>query len=478
MEYIVNKCAGKFRLNAPQGEAYEAILTVPSIEIAQKYYHLFKEFIANGKVSDSIKEKCVDFPKIAITYTVTENDENSLGNQEAMKESLADYNKMFGTNFALDSLQAYNTNLNDRLARKKGRYKQRKEQLDLVIVVDRLLTGFDAPPCAILFVDRPPMAPQNLIQAFSRTNRIFDKSKRYGMIVIFQRSAQFQTAVDGALLLYSNGGTKEVSAPTFAEIEKEFKEALSELRSIAPTPEAADSLHNDVSSMQKFAKAFQKVDRLSGELQVYQEWEGKDLSDYGMVKEELDEYGGKYQNVIEELKKPKPDQPPVSIDIGYELENIRSVTIDYRYIVSLIQSYMPSEDELIVEPIEDDAIDKHIEKLRETNPALADVISDFWEDMKKDPMKYRGLDAMSVIETRIEEIIRSQIDSFAKEWCTQKKDIIAILNTFKKGDKISMATDYESYSKTHEGVSKLKYNRRAKDAVMALVEKIRPLREK
>lgn len=93
-------------------------------------------------------------------------------------------------------------------------------------------------------------------------------------------------------------------------------------------------------------------------------------------------------------------------------------------------------------------------------------------------MKYRGLDAMSVIETRIEEIIRSQIDSFAKEWCTQKKDIIAILNTFKKGDKISMATDYESYSKTHEGVSKLKYNRRAKDAVMALVDKIRPLREK
>ena len=478
VEYIVNKCAGKFRLNAPQGEAYEAILTVPSIEIAQKYYHLFKEFIANGKVSDSIKEKCVDFPKIAITYTVTENDENSIGNQEAMKESLADYNKMFGTNFALDSLQAYNTNLNDRLARKKGRYKQRKEQLDLVIVVDRLLTGFDAPPCAILFVDRPPMAPQNLIQAFSRTNRIFDKSKRYGMIVIFQRSAQFQTAVDGALLLYSNGGTKEVSAPTFAEIEKEFKEALSELRSIAPTPEAADSLHNDVSSMQKFAKAFQKVDRLSGELQVYQEWEGKDLSDYGMVKEELEEYGGKYQNVIEELKKPKPDQPPVSIDIGYELENIRSVTIDYRYIVSLIQNYMPSEDELIVEPIEDDAIDKHIEKLRETNPALADVISDFWEDMKKDPMKYRGLDAMSVIETRIEEIIRSQIDSFAKEWCTQKKDIIAILNTFKKGDKISMATDYESYSKTHEGVSKLKYNRRAKDAVVELVEKIRPLREK
>ena len=128
--------------------------------------------------------------------------------------------------------------------------------------------------------------------------------------------------------------------------------------------------------------------------------------------------------------------------------------------------------------IEDEGIDKHIEKLRETNPALADVINGFWEDMKKDPIKYRGLDAMSVIETRIEEIIKNQIDDFAKEWCTQKKDVIAILNTFKKGDSISMTTDYESYSKTHAGVSKLKYVRRAKDAVAALVEKIRPLREK
>ena len=409
---------------------------------------------------------------------MAENEEKSLDNQQAMKESLRDYNEMFGTNFALDTLAAYNTNLNDRLARKKGRYKQRKEQLDIVIVVDRLLTGFDAPPCAILFVDRPPMAPQNIIQAFSRTNRIYDKSKRYGLIVIFQRSAEFQTAVDGALLLYSHGGTNEVSAPAFAEIEKEFKAALAELRSIAPTPEAADALRDDVNAMQKFAKAFQKVDRLSGELQVYQEWEGRELSDYGMEKQELNDYSGKYHNVIEELRKPKDDETPITIDVGYELENISSVTIDYRYILSLIQNYMPDEDVLIAEPIEDENIDNHIEKLRETNPALAEVISSFWNDMKKNPIKYKGLDAMTVIETRIEEIIAAQIDSFAKEWCAQKKDVIAILNTFRKGDKIALVTDYDEYKKTHEDVSKLKYNRSAKEAVIELVEKIRPLREK
>ena len=478
VEYIVNKCAGKFRLHAPQGEAYEAILTVQSIDIAQKYYKLFKEYVAGGNVSPSIKEKCVDFPKIAITYTVTENDDKSMVNQQAMKDALKDYNEMFDTNFALDSLQAYNTNLNDRLARKKGRYKQRKEQLDLVIVVDRLLTGFDAPPCAILFVDRPPMAPQNIIQAFSRTNRIYDQNKLYGMIVVFQRSAQFQTAVDGALLLYSNGGTKEVSAPPFTEIERDFQEALKELRQIAATPAEVESLKGDISAMQKFAKAFQKVDRLSGELQVYQEWEDKDFSDYGIDREQLNDYSGKYKNVIEELKKPKENEPVINIDIGYELQNIGSVTIDYRYIVSLIQTYMPDEDELIAEPIHDETIDEHITKLGESNPALASVISTFWNDMKKDPIKYKGLDALTIIETSIEKTINKKIREFSKEWCVKPQDLVAVINTFQDGDNIALQIDYDAYRESHDGVSKLKYKRAAKDAAVELIKDIRPLRDK
>lgn len=298
------------------------------------------------------------------------------------------------------------------------------------------------------------------------------------MIVIFQRSAEYKEAVDGALLLYSHGGTNEVSAPAFAELEKEFREALSELKSLAPSPEAVDGL-TDRSAMQKFAKAFQKVDRLSGELQVYQEWEDHDLSEYGVHKEMLNDYSGKYRNVIEELRKSKEDEDePIAIDIGYELENITSVTIDYRYILSLIQNYMPEEDVLIAAPIEDETIDNHIEKLRETNPALAEVIGGFWDDMKQDPIKYKGLDAMTVIETRIEEIIANQINDFTKEWCAQKKDVLAILNTFKKGDKISLVTDYDAYKQKHKGVSKLKYNRKAKDAVIELIAKIRPLREK
>ncbi|MGC4387832.1 type I restriction endonuclease subunit R, partial [Streptococcus suis] len=101
-------------------------------------------------------------PKVAITYSVTENDEASKLNQDKMKEALDDYNDMFGTNYKLAGINAYNANLNDRLARKEKKYLNRSQQLDIVIVVDRLLTGFDVPCLSTLFIDRQPMSPQNL----------------------------------------------------------------------------------------------------------------------------------------------------------------------------------------------------------------------------------------------------------------------------------------------------------------------------
>ncbi|NQM52302.1 type I restriction endonuclease subunit R, partial [Streptococcus suis] len=111
----------------------------------------------------------------------------------------------------------YNTDLNERLARKKDKYAFREEQLDLVIVVDRLLTGFDAPCLSTIFMDRQPMKPQHIIQAFSRTNRLFDEGKKFGQVVSFQTPNKFKEKVDEALSLYSNGGEFAVLAPTWLE---------------------------------------------------------------------------------------------------------------------------------------------------------------------------------------------------------------------------------------------------------------------
>lgn len=477
IDFIINKCAGKFHLNANRGEAYEAILTVKSIPIAQKYYRLMKQFIADGKVKESISQKLNDFPRIAITYTVTENDEGSIESQELMKESLHDYNAAFGTNYELDSIRAYNTDLNDRLARKKGRYRLREQQIDIVIVVDRLLTGFDAPPCAMLLVDRPPMSPQNIIQAFSRTNRLYDKAKKYGMIVVFQRSEEFKKAVDDALWLYSNGGTNDVSAPTFEEIEKNLITAIKGIREIAPVLADADQL-NDKNSMLKFVKVFQSLDKAYGEIQVYIQWADKDLErDYHISKDEFYDYLGKYQNILEKLR---PDDDPIEldgVDIEYELETIRTETIDYRYLMALIQKHIPDEDQLIYENVKDDNVEKYLSQMEESNPSLAAIIRKFWEDMKIHPENYKGMNAMAVIEQRIDNIVSDQVDKLASDWYVKKNEVLFILNNYKRNAPINIDMDYDTYKKTHD-ISKLQYKRKVKDAIIALAEKILPLRNK
>ncbi len=177
LEVILNKSYYKLGFQNGKGKTYEGLLTTSSIQLAQKYYDLLK-MVKEGKttlkIDEKIKQVLPDFPKFAITYSVTENEEGSHVNQQKMQESLDDYNKMFGTKYEISQIQGYNGNLNKRLARKDAKYKSRNEQLDLVIVVDRLLTGFDAPCLSTIFIDRPPMGPHDLIQAFSRTNRIYD----------------------------------------------------------------------------------------------------------------------------------------------------------------------------------------------------------------------------------------------------------------------------------------------------------------
>lgn len=148
LEVILNKSYHKLGFQNGKGKTFEGLLTTSSISLAQKYYELLTR-VKNGetplKIDERIKQVLPDFPKFAITYSVTENEDGSQVNQEKMKQSLDDYNAMFDTKFDISQITSYNSNLNKRLSRKDPKYKSRNEQLDLVIVVDRLLTGFDAP---------------------------------------------------------------------------------------------------------------------------------------------------------------------------------------------------------------------------------------------------------------------------------------------------------------------------------------------
>lgn len=488
IDYIVNRSAAKLWLDAPTGESFEGLLTVGSIQEAQHYYKLFKQFVADGKVSENIRKLLPDFPKIAITYTVGENEDGATANQSEMAGSLADYNAMFGTSWDLSTLGAYNNDLNDRLARKKSKYRDRSQQLDLVIVVDRLLTGFDAPCLSTIFLDRPPMKPQHLIQAFSRTNRIFNKVKRYGQIVTLQTPELYAAKIDEALRLYTNGGMDDVQAPAWSETSERLTRAVEALKTVAATEEQVDDLqmHGSLEELQAFVKAYQAVDRLIGEAQVYDEFHEEMLkTTFDMSREEFERLTGRYHNIIERIKEltEKEKIEVINIDVDYELESVKRIEVNYRYLVALLQAHMPEGNDApkVASEAEDQRISKFIEDYKKNNPKVGEVLSQLWFEVKFKPEAFRDKDAFAVIEERVDELIAKEIQDFSAKWGVNPEALKMYASTVPASE-ISSKTvdasmgDYAAYKAAGGSVTKLKYLRELREAVATFVkDEIKPL---
>src|SRR5699024_7182543 len=156
-----------------------------------------------------------------------------------MKTIINEYNEYYNTSWSLEDIERYNGDINNRLARKKGEFKQFGNHIDLVIVVDRLLTGFDAPTVQTLFVDRN-LSYANLIQAFSKTNRtIPDKEK--GMIVTYRYPATMEQNVEDATVLYSREQEKSALIyPNYEESRERFIKAYKNFQQFEVVDEAPD----------------------------------------------------------------------------------------------------------------------------------------------------------------------------------------------------------------------------------------------
>lgn len=493
LDAILNRSKRKLGFKNGVGNTYEAILTVKSIARAQAYYTLIKK-VKNGetalKISESVKKVLPDFPKVAITYSVTENDAESASNQAYMEESLQDYNAMFGTHFNLATLSSYNSDLNDRLARKKERFAFREEQLDLVIVVDRLLTGFDAPCLSTLFMDRQPMKPQHIIQAFSRTNRLFDEGKKFGQIVTFQTPNRFKKKVDEALSLYSNGGESSVLAPEWPEEKAKFLEKTQALLAISPTPEQVPNL--DIATeaeLKRFAKAFQEFDKLFSSIQVYADYDEESiLEEIGLSLEDIENFVGKYQNVIEELRRRRDENPEgeeTPFDIEYELESIHTDEINYHYILSLIQTLIESNEQNITSK-ERNLVNNYIEDLNKSNPKLSGIISQLWQEVQADTKEYQGQSVAHKLDEMIEKTTQEKIHKVANYWKIGQEELQFVVDNFRVGrDKQNgekAVTDSQNYAAYKEALGdqalpKLKYKKALKEDYMTMIaEDILPLR--
>lgn len=485
---ILNQCGEKLGITNGSGKSYEGMLTVDSIPHAQEYYSLLKEVKAGNtevKIDPDTLRRLPDFPKFAITYSVSENEGRSIVDQQRMQESLDDYNAMFGTRFDLDQIRAYNTELSDRLARKQGKYKVRSEQLDLVIVVDRLLTGFDAPCLSTVFVDRNVMKPHEIIQMFSRTNRLFDQKKSAGQIVTFRDPDNWKEKVNAALVLYSNGGESSAISPDWDETEKDFVAAMKRLRDTAAEPGIVPTL--SVAGQKRFAKAFQEFDGLYASLRAFTAWAGKSLVNYGMTEMSYEDYLGQYHNVMANLNSgndgdEKDEDEP---DLEYILKSYDKATIDYEYIVALIQEYISGGRDLDMFRMQkmEEEIENYIKTLNETNPKLGGLMQKLWDAVTKNPDDFKDKRVAAVLAEMREKAIGKCVDELCDTWCLNREAVMYAVDHYHADAEIPNlkhikdTSDYSSYcTKSTEPESKLKYYRALADAIQAaLVEEIGPL---
>ena len=398
---------------------------------------------------------------------------------------------MFGTKFDLSQIQSYNENLNKRLARKDKKYKSRNTQLDLVIVVDRLLTGFDAPCLSTIFIDRQPMGPHDLILAFSRTNRIFDPNKAYGQIVTFQAPVLFKECVDNAVKLYSAGSTEVALLAEWDKVEPAFKRALSALKAVAETPDEETDM--SLKELKVFAKTFQTFDRLFAQIKSFTQYDESMLEDYGITEEEYEDYVGHYQNAITKIKLAEPDDPQTppeaeeTVDTDYELMAYSSTKIDYEYIINLIQNIVtPDEDAEAVTPEERqkqiDEVKQYIEEMRKDNPKVADIMTTLVNEIEQDENKYKGQSIMNIVENMKHDCINQVVIDFCVTWYASKDDVMYAALHYRNGEipnesVIKSTINYTRYKESQEkALPKFKYYSQCMAELRKILdEEIKPL---
>lgn len=479
---ILNKSNEKFGIANGKGQTYEAILTTTSIKMAQRYYDLLKKVVAGEtpiQINEEIRRVLPDFPKFAITYSVTENEEESKENQDRMKEALKDYNQMFGTKCEIKKLEHYNQNLNDRLARKKEQFHGRSQQLDLVIVVDRLLTGFDAPCLSTLFMDRQPMQPHDIIQALSRTNRLYDKRKQYGQIVTFQAPSAFKTALDDALKLFSAGGIGDALAADWDETERGFIEALAALRELTPTP--ADAAGLSQREKKRYIGLFQRMDKHLTQLKAFTKFQEEKLEKYNLTWQEYEDYLAHYRNIIDSLP-PKddpdnPDDPDLPVNTDYEPLACGLVKIDYEYIIALIQDIVSQMDE----DADEEEMQSRVEEIRscideysQVNEKVGSMMRLIFDNVERDKRAYFGRSIAQVLEGMKRDAIVRAVDAFVEKWFVDRNAVLYAVEHHRDGvlPNASVLRDSLRYAEYKEATEEPLRKPKARSQMIAELEQM------
>lgn len=392
-----------YELKEQRLSGFNSIFAVSSIPVAKKYYLEFKK---------QLKEKNKNLT-IATIFSYSANEEENtdnlddesfdtenldLSSREFLEEAISDYNKKFGTNFdtSSDGFQLYYEDLSKRTKNK---------EIDILIVVNMFLTGFDATTLNTLWVDKN-LRMHGLIQAFSRTNRILNSIKTFGNIICFR---DLQNETDEAIALFGNkeaGGI--VLLKTYEEYyngyeddkgrEKEgYSQLIEELQNKFPIDEQIIGEENK----KEFIILFGNILKIKNILSAFDKFAGNEI----LSEREYQDYQSIYIDLYEEIKKTKnTDKESINDDIIFEIELIKQVEINIDYILMKVAEYYKSnkKDKEILIDIKK-AIDSSIE-LRSKKELIEGFIDrvnsskNVTDDFKKFVREEKEKDLEKVIE--------------------------------------------------------------------------------
>lgn len=293
---------------------YTAMFTVESIPALIRYYDIFKTIDHDLNITG------------IFTYGANEDgeDETKEHSRDALERIIQDYNEMFNTNFSTDTYSAYHKDISDRVKGKKAK------PIDILLVVRQFLTGFDSKPLSVLYVDKE-LKWHDLLQAYSRTNRVEKETKPYGIIVCYRN---LKKATDDALTLFSmSKDTGIILTPDFEELLNEFNDTVFELKKIAPQPAAIDTMQSE-DDQKEFILVFKKLAKLLLSLQTYVEFP-YEKHRLVLTEEEYLDYKDKYMGLYH---KEIDDKTSVLADVDFCIELMESDRINVAYIMNLIRN--------------------------------------------------------------------------------------------------------------------------------------------
>lgn len=339
-DYII-----KYHDTKTKNREYSSIFAVSSIENLIKYYEHFQRKKEAGEHDLRVAT--------IFTYGANEEDEEAQGllpedqqlaadaapvyktshTREKLDEFIEDYNTMYNTGFSTKDSKQFENYFKDISKRLKEREKvgfKDEDRLDIILVVNMLLTGFDAKKVNTLYVDKN-LRHHGLVQAFSRTNRILDEKKSHGEILSFRN---LKKATDEAIALFSNKDAKEdILLPDYEVITEKFSEAFIDLLKIAPTVKSVDNLPSEEEELE-FVQAFRALIRAKNVLTSFADFSWDDVP---MDEQTFQDYKSKYLDLYEKAKGDhQKNKTSILDDVDFELELIHRDEVNVAYILKLL----------------------------------------------------------------------------------------------------------------------------------------------